>query len=57
MPSRIRLILVPGVGYNDLLIFLTSRALRDHRLINSTLTAQGIRLQTDIDIGLAVKTE
>jgi pyruvate dehydrogenase E2 component (dihydrolipoamide acetyltransferase) len=45
------------VTYNDLLIAIAARALREHRLLNSTYVDGEIRLRPEIHIGLAVDTQ
>ena len=45
------------VGYNDLLIMIVAKALKEHRLVNSTIADGEIRLLPQINIGLAVDTE
>jgi pyruvate dehydrogenase E2 component (dihydrolipoamide acetyltransferase) len=44
------------VGYNDLLIMIVAKALREHRLLNSTLAGGEIKLLPQINVGLAVDT-
>jgi pyruvate dehydrogenase E2 component (dihydrolipoamide acetyltransferase) len=46
-----------SVGYNDLLIMIAAKALREHRLLNSTFVDGEIKLLPQINIGLAVDTE
>ena len=46
-----------SVSYNDLLIMLVAKALREHRLLNSTFADGKIRFLPQINIGLAVDTE
>jgi pyruvate dehydrogenase E2 component (dihydrolipoamide acetyltransferase) len=46
-----------GVSYNDLLIFILGRALRDHPRLNASLDGEQIKLWRRIDIGLAVDTD
>ena len=45
-----------SVSYNDLFILIVARALREHRLLNSTVAEGHIRLLPHINIGLAVDT-
>jgi len=45
------------VGYNDLLIMIVAKALKEHRLVNSTVAGDEIRLLPQINIGLAVDTD
>jgi pyruvate dehydrogenase E2 component (dihydrolipoamide acetyltransferase) len=44
-------------SFNDLLIQLCARALREMPLINRSLTAEGIVQRTEVNVGLAVDTE
>jgi pyruvate dehydrogenase E2 component (dihydrolipoamide acetyltransferase) len=44
-------------GYNDLLLFVLARALREHPRLNATLENEAIQVWRRIDIGLAVDTE
>lgn len=44
-------------GYNDLLLFVLARALREHPRLNATLEDEAIQVWRRIDIGLAVDTE
>jgi len=46
-----------SLSYNDLLIMIVAKALREHPLVNSTVAGQEIRLLPQINIGLAVDTE
>ena len=46
-----------AVGYNDLLIVIAARALRQHPLVNSVIADRSINLLPQINIGLAVDTE
>ena len=46
-----------SVSDNDLLIMWAARALREHRLLNGAFVDGAIRLQPEINIGLAVDTE
>ena len=46
-----------SVSYNDLLIMIVAKALREHRLLNSTFANGEINLLPQINIGLAVDTE
>lgn len=46
-----------GVSYNDLLIFILGRALREHSRLNASLDGEQIKLWRRIDIGLAVDTD
>ena len=46
-----------GVSYNDLLIFILGRALREHPRLNASLDGEQIKLWRRIDIGLAVDTD
>ncbi len=46
-----------GVSYNDLLIFILGRALREHPRLNASLDGEEIKLWRRIDIGLAVDTD
>ena len=46
-----------SVGYNDLLIMIAAKALREHRLLNSTFVDGEIKLLPQINIGLAVDME
>lgn len=42
------------VSITDILVKTVSKALREHRIINSTLTCEGILMLEDINIGMAV---
>ena len=46
-----------AIGYNDLLIAICARALREHPGVNSRLEGDQIRLLEDVHVGLAVDTE
>ena len=46
-----------SVSYNDLFIMIVAKALREHRLLNSTFANGEINLLPQINIGLAVDTE
>ena len=46
-----------GVSYNDLLIFILGRALREHPRLNASLDGEQIKQWRRIDIGLAVDTD
>lgn len=45
------------VSYNDLFIYITARALREHRRLNASLDGETIKVWQRIHIGLAVDTE
>ncbi len=45
------------VSYNDLMVFIVARALRDHPALNATLVGQEIHYLEPIHIGVAVDTE
>jgi pyruvate dehydrogenase E2 component (dihydrolipoamide acetyltransferase) len=44
-------------GYNDLLLYVLARALREHPRLNASLDGETIRVWQRIDIGLAVDTD
>ena len=46
-----------AVSYNDLLLYVLARALRQHPRLNASLERDTIRVWPRIDIGLAVDTE
>ncbi|MDE0089697.1 MAG: 2-oxo acid dehydrogenase subunit E2 [Candidatus Poribacteria bacterium] len=46
-----------SLTYTDLLIKIVAIALREHRLLNATLTDEGIHMLADINIGVAVALE
>jgi pyruvate dehydrogenase E2 component (dihydrolipoamide acetyltransferase) len=46
-----------GASYTALLVYIVARALRTHRLMNSTLRHDKIMLLDDINIGVAVAAE
>ena len=46
-----------SIGYNDLLIAICARALRDHPNLNSRIEGNHIRMLDEIHVGLAVDTE
>ena len=46
-----------AVSYNDLLLYVLARALRQHPRLNASLEGDTIRVWPRIDIGLAVDTE
>ena len=46
-----------AVSYNDLLLYVLARALREHPRLNATLEGDAIKLWRRIDIGLAVDTD
>ena len=46
-----------SVGYNDLLIMIVAKALKEHRLLNSAVAEGQIKLLPQVNIGLAVDTE
>jgi len=46
-----------SIGYNDLLIAICARALRDHPNLNSRIEGSVIRMLDEINVGLAVDTE
>ena len=45
------------VSYNDLMVFIVARALRDHPALNATLVGEEIHYLEPIHIGVAVDTE
>lgn len=45
------------VSYNDLLVVITAKALKEKPLINSKMTDRGIQLLKDINIGVAVDSD
>jgi len=45
------------IGYNDLLIAICARALREHPAVNSRLEGDSIRLLDEVHVGLAVDTD
>jgi pyruvate dehydrogenase E2 component (dihydrolipoamide acetyltransferase) len=45
------------ISYTDLIVKAVAVALREHPLLNSTLTAEGIVLHGEIDVGVAVALE
>lgn len=46
-----------SLTYTDLLVKIVANTLREHRLLNATLTDEGIHLLADINIGVAVALE
>jgi len=46
-----------SIGYNDLLVAICARALRDHPNLNSRIEGNHIRMLDEIHVGLAVDTE
>ena len=46
-----------SIGYNDLLVAICARALRDHPNLNSRIEGNHIRVLDEIHVGLAVDTE
>ncbi len=46
-----------SLTYTDLLIKIVAIALKEHRLLNATLTDEGIHMLADINIGVAVALE
>ncbi|MCG2768812.1 MAG: 2-oxo acid dehydrogenase subunit E2 [Anaerolineae bacterium] len=46
-----------SIGYNDLLVAICARALRDHPNLNSRIEGNRIRMLDEINVGLAVDTE
>ena len=44
------------VSYNDLIVKATAKALREHPRLNSMLEGQGLRLLSEVNIGIAVDT-
>ena len=46
-----------SLTYTDLLVKIVAIALREHRLLNATLTDEGIHMLADINIGVAVALE
>lgn len=46
-----------SLTYTDLLVKIVAIALREHTRLNATLTDEGIQLQADINIGVAVALE
>lgn len=46
-----------AVSYNDLLVAITAKALKENPIINSKLEGNEIKLLRDINIGIAVDTE
>jgi pyruvate dehydrogenase E2 component (dihydrolipoamide acetyltransferase) len=46
-----------AVSYNDLLLYVLAKALREHPRLNTSLDGETIRVWRRIDIGLAVDTE
>ena len=44
----------PKVSYNDIIALAVCRALKDHPLMNSTLTDEGIVLARSVNLGVAV---
>ena len=45
------------VSYNDLLVAIVAKALKEHPIINSKMTDKGIQLLKDINIGVAVDSD
>jgi len=45
------------VSYTDMLVKATAQALREHRIMNSTLEGEQIKIFEDINVGIAVATE
>ena len=45
------------VSYNDLLVAIIAKALKEHPIINSKMTDEGIHLLKDINIGIAVDSD
>lgn len=45
------------VSYNDLLVAVIAKALKEHPMINSKMTDEGIHLLKDINIGVAVDSD
>ena len=46
-----------AIGYNELLVAITARALRDFPYMNATLREDGIHLLEEINVGVAVDSE
>jgi len=46
-----------SIGYNDLLVAICARALREHHILNSRIEGNHIRMLDEINVGLAVDTE
>ncbi|MFB0545692.1 MAG: dihydrolipoamide acetyltransferase family protein [Anaerolineae bacterium] len=46
-----------SVSYNDILVAIVARALKEHPNLNATLVSDEIQLLTSINIGVAVDTE
>jgi pyruvate dehydrogenase E2 component (dihydrolipoamide acetyltransferase) len=46
-----------SLTYTDLLVKIVATALQEHRLLNATLTDEGIHMLADINIGVAVALE
>ena len=45
------------VSYNDLLVAIIAKAIKEHPIINSKMTDKGIQLLKDINIGVAVDSD
>ncbi|WP_027362560.1 dihydrolipoamide acetyltransferase family protein [Desulfospira joergensenii] len=48
---------LPRVSFNDIVAYAVCRALKDHPIMNSCLTDQGIELGRNVNLGIAVALE
>ncbi len=57
MSNAVKLREESQVSYTDILVKAVAKALEEHRLLNSTLEGEQIKIYEDINIGIAVATE
>jgi len=57
MTNAIRLREEIQVSYTDILVKVVAKALEEHRILNSTIVGEKIKIYEDINIGVAVATE
>lgn len=57
MSNAVKLREESQVSYTDILVKAVAKALEEHRLLNSTLEREQIKIYEDINVGVAVATE
>jgi len=57
MSNAVKLREKTRVSYTDILVKAVAKALGEHRIVNSTLDGEQIKIYEDINIGVAVATE
>ena len=57
MSNAVRVHEATGASYSDIIVKAVASALDEHRLLNSTLEGEQIRIFEDVNVGVAVATE